>query len=169
MVQLKNIPKPKKVTTILAQDAFNSDIVAGINSAFFNAISQTRGMAQGFKGASRMATAFNIWAWVKNNIPYKRDPDQMQMIKLPSHLIHDENGGDCKSMTLLASALMFNNALPVVIRYVSYSANPTPTHVYSYTYDKDGTPIVIDCVYNKFNDEAPFRSKKDYLMKLKES
>lgn len=167
MAVLNNIPRPEKTVTVLTRDAFNSDIVAGINTAFFKAAMQTRGMAQNFKGASRLASAFNVWSWVKNNIPYKRDPDQLQMIKLPSHLIHDTDGGDCKSFTLLCASLLHNLGLPVTIRYVSYNDSATPTHVYCYTQDKDGSPIIVDAVFKKFNAEAPFRSKRDFLMKIK--
>lgn len=163
---MKNWPKAKNISKVIVSDGYNSDIVSGINGAFFTAAAQARGMAQAFKGANRLASAFNIWSWVKNNVNYKRDPDELQMIKLPGRILQDKEG-DCKSFTLLCGSLLMNLGMPVVIRYVSYNASPTPTHVYCYTFDKDGSPIIVDAVHNKFNSELPFKHKRDFLMKIK--
>lgn len=163
-----NFPRPEFKNRVLADNGYNSDIISGINAAFFPAVAMTRGMAQGFKGATRLASAFNVWQFVKNTVPYKKDPEGLQMIKLPARLLHErELGGDCKSMTLLCASLLKNLGYPVVIRYTSYTADPTPSHVYCVTFDKDNTPIIVDAVYKTFNKEVPYRHKRDYLMKLK--
>ena len=164
----KNFPKPENKTVVIAENGYNSDIISGINLAFFSAVSQTRVMAQAFKGFNRLASAFNVWSFVKNNVRYNKDPEGMQMIKLPSRLLHEkEIGGDCKSFTLLCGSLLKNLGYPVTFRYVSYNSDPTPSHIYCLTYDKDNSPIIVDAVYKKFNAELPYKHKRDYLMKLK--
>jgi len=172
----RNFPKPENKTVVISDNGYNDDIIAGINMAFFQAVSQTRGMAQAFKGYNRLASAFNVWSFIKENIKYQRDPDGMQMIKLPSRLLHESRlnnvngisyGADCKSFTLLAGSLLKNLGYPVCFRYVSYNEDPTPSHIYCITYDKDNSPIIVDAVYKKFNSELPFKHKRDYLMKLK--
>jgi hypothetical protein len=163
-----NWPKPEFKNKTIADDGMNSDIISGINGAFFPSVAMTRSMAQTFKGSSRMASAYNVWSFVKNNIKYRKDPEGLQLIKLPNRLIHErELGGDCKSFTLLCGSILKNLGYPVVLRYTSYSYDPTPSHVYCLTYEKDGSPIIVDAVYNKFNQEVPFKHKRDYLMKLK--
>ena len=163
-----NWPKPEYKNRTIAESGYNDDIISGINNAFFPSVAMTRAMAQSFKGGTRLASAFNVWQFVRSNIPYKRDPDGLQLIKLPARLLHErELGGDCKSMTLLCSSILKNLGYPIVIRYTSYSSDPTPSHVYCITYDKDDTPIIVDAVHKKFNSEVPFRHKRDYLMKLK--
>jgi len=164
-----NYPRQEFKKTLIRANGSNADIISGINTAFFKAVAQTRPMAQSFKGASRLASAFNVWSFVKTNIPYKKDPDSLQMIKLPSQLLNDPDGADCKSFTLLCGSLLANLGYPVVIRYVSYNDNPTPSHVYAYTFEKDGTPIICDAVHKKFNSELPYRSKYDCLMKFKDA
>jgi hypothetical protein len=164
----RNFPKPENKTVVLTENGYNNDIISGINMAFFSAVSQTRAMAQAFKGFNRLASAFNVWSFVKGNIKYNRDPEGMQMIKLPSRLLHEkEIGGDCKSFTLLCGSLLKNLGYPVTFRYVSYNSDPTPSHIYCITYDKDNSPIIVDAVYKKFNAELPYKHKRDYLMKLK--
>lgn len=164
----RNFPKPENKTVVLTENGYNNDIISGINLAFFSAVSQTRAMAQAFKGFNRLASAFNVWSFVKSNIRYNRDPEGMQMIKLPSRLLHEkEIGADCKSFTLLCGSLLKNLGYPVTFRYVSYNSDPTPSHIYCITYDKDNSPIIVDAVYKKFNAELPYKHKRDYLMKLK--
>jgi hypothetical protein len=163
-----NFPKPENRSVTIAENGYNDDIISGINMAFYQAVAQTRAMAQAFKGFNRLASAFNVWSFIKQNVKYNRDPDGMQMIKLPSRLLHEkETGGDCKSFTLLAGSLLKNLGYPVCFRYVSYNNDPTPSHIYCLTYDKDNSPIIVDAVYKKFNAEVPYRHKRDYLMKLK--
>ena len=165
-----NFPKPDFKTKIISNDGINQDIISGINMSFFPAVAQTRSMAQAFKGATRMASAFNVWQFVKQNVKYKKDPDGTQMIKLPSRLLHEkELGSDCKSFTIFCGSILKNLGYPVVFRYTSYNYDPTPSHVYCVTYDKDGSPIIVDAVYKKFNQEVPFKHKRDFLMKLKEA
>lgn len=157
-------PKALNRSILNVEDGYNHNIIETLNSNYFIAVPQCRGFAQKFRGINRLATAFNIWRFVKTEIKYKKDPNEFQMIRLPGRILQDKVG-DCKSMTLLCASLLANLAMPVVIRYASYSADRTPTHVYALTYDKDGSEIIIDAVWSKFNSQAPFKSKRDYLMK----
>lgn len=164
--RLTNWPRPENRRTVNAVNGYNTDIIEAIHVAFFRAVTDVAGTAQQFKGSTRLASAFNVWRFLREKVKYQKDPDALQMVKLPARLIA-EGAGDCKSLSITAGALLKNLGFPVVFRYVSYSGNPTPTHVYIITFDKTGAPIIVDAVYKQFNKEVPFRSKRDYLMKLK--
>jgi len=167
MAGIKYIPASDGKKVVNVRDGYNSDIIENINNAFFRAVSETRGaFSQQFKGSSRKATAFNVWSFLKNNVKYQKDPNAMQAIRLPGRLLQDK-AGDCKSFAIISGAILKNLGFPVVLRYASYNSSPTPTHIYVVTFDNDGSPIIVDAVYNKFNAEPAYRSKRDYLMKIK--
>lgn len=150
-----------------AINAYTPDIMGAIHANVIPAIQQTKEFAQSLKGSSRMASAFNVWRWLRENITYQRDPVQMQMIRLPGRLIADRVG-DCKSYSLLAASVLKNLGYPVMFRYTSYKiGDPTKTHIYVVTFDKNSTPIVVDGTLKKFNIEPPYTSKKDVLIDVK--
>lgn len=162
---INNWPKARNTKKVNAIDGYNTDIIEAIHQAFFRAVAETRPMAQQFKGETRKATAFNVWQFIKKTIKYKKDPDSYQMIRLPGRLLQDGEG-DCKSVSIMAAAILKNLGFPVMFRYASYTSSSTPTHIYTVTFEKDNTPIIVDCVWPKFNDEAKYKSKRDVLMKI---
>jgi hypothetical protein len=69
--------------------------------------------------------------------------------------------GDCKSQSLLISAVLFNlGAENVRLRFVSYKGNKIPTHVYT-VFDYEGKTVPVDSVIKKFNFELPYKYKID--------
>ena len=162
---MRNWPKARNERKVNAIDGYNSNIIEGINEAFYRALAETRPMSQDFKGENRMASAFNVWQFIKKTIKYQKDPDSYQMIRLPGRLLQDGEG-DCKSVSIMAAAILKNLGFPVMFRYASYKSDPTPTHVYVVTFDKDNSPIIVDPVWPKFNSEAKYRHKRDVLMKV---
>lgn len=162
-----NVPVNYK-TVINAVDAFTPDIMSAIHANVVPAIQQTKEFAQTLKGHTAKASAFNVWRWCRENIRYERDPVHSQMIRLPGRLIADRVG-DCKSYSLLVASVLKNLGYPVLFRYTSYRRdNPTKTHIYVICYDKSGTPIIVDGTYKKFDAEAPFASKYDVLLNVKQ-
>lgn len=159
------VPVRNKIT-INQVDAINPDIIKAIHENVPQSIKDTRGdFSQSFRGSSRLASAFNVWRFLRNEIRYQRDPNHTQMIRLPGRLLHDRTG-DCKSYSLLAASILKNLGYPVILRYVSYKKSSNiPTHIYVITLDKDNSPIIVDGTYKKFNAECPFYSKTDVLIK----
>lgn len=153
-------------TRVNAIDGMNQDIRQTIHENFYKALPQTREIAPKLKGSSRLATAFNLWRFLKENVKYVKDPETSQRIRLPGRLIADREG-DCKSFSLFIASVLKNLGMPVMFRYASYRVGGQPTHVYVVTKDRDGSDIIIDAVYKKFNAEVPYKSKIDTLMKVK--
>lgn len=155
-----NIASDNK-TVVNYSNGFNSDIITTIHKNVAPAAKQMREVAKTFKGATEYQTAKNIYNFLIKEIKYVKDPEGYQNIKLPGRFVA-EGTGDCKSYSLFTAAILENLNIPYSFRYASYSAIPTPQHVYIVL----DSGIIIDAVYRKFNAEKPFTFKKDYNMKI---
>lgn len=152
-------------TKVNAINAYTPDIMSAIHSNVPDAIKQTKELAQSLKGSTRMASAFNVFQFLRTRIKYQRDPVDGQYIRLPGRLVAD-GVGDCKSYALLAASVLKNLGYPVLFRYTSYRiGNPMKTHIYVLTFEKNGVPIVVDGTLQKFNEEPAYTSKWDVLIK----
>ena len=165
-MNLSAISKPDYKEKIIFKNGYNNNIITTLNSKFTSAVDQTKNVK--FSGDSFLTKGRAIWNYIKNNIDYKKDSPDKQIIQLPSRMILDTKNGDCKSMSLAAAAFMYNNGFSNVrLRYVSYNgADTTPTHVYAVGSDNSGNDIIIDAVYKQFNAELPYKYKKDYKMEI---
>ena len=148
----------------------NSDIIKVFFAEYEKAMQQGKKIAPIFQKDTFYKSCLNVWNFVKYGIKYEVDPEGTQTIQLPSHLLNISKKGDCKSKTLLCAAIIsnfnFNGVKPViVIRFVNYENIPAYTHVYLVAFYQ-GEEIIIDTVWNKFNDQKLYTTKKDYIMKI---
>jgi len=155
---------PDYMRQVIKVDGINSDIVSTLNKSFNRARQETKDF---LVTGSPEQKAEKIYNYIKNNVQYKKDAPGTQIIQFPSRMILGTKAGDCKSMALAAAGMMaangFNN---VKLRYTSYdSKDSTPTHVYTVG-NMGGKEFIIDAVFNKFNKELPYQSKKDYPMHI---
>ena len=155
---------PDYMRQVIKVDGINSDIVSTLNKSFNRARQETKDF---LVDGSPEQKAEKIYNYIKNNVQYKKDAPGTQIIQFPSRMILGTKSGDCKSMALAAAGMMaangFNN---VRLRYTSYdSKDSTPTHVYTVG-NMSGKEFIIDAVFNKFNKELPYKSKKDYPMHI---
>jgi len=141
----------------------NRDIQRVLEKNFDKAVKQVKqnNFYLKFKGSTPEEVANNVWEYLKENVTYKAD-GYHQKIVLPARL----KIGDCKSLSLFAAAILYcyypNN---VFLRYVSYSDNSTPTHVY--TILRIGSKeIIIDAVWHTFNSQKNYTFKKDVKMRI---
>lgn len=146
-------------------NGITGDIVTTLNSCFSKSVKDTKQFSENFRNVNLYQSSAKLWDFVKINIKYLRDPDGKQIIQLPGALLHRRKiGGDCKSMSLFISSILYNlGAENVRLRYVSYNNNPTPTHVYT-VFDYNGNEIAVDSVIDKFDHEKKYTFKKDYKM-----
>jgi hypothetical protein len=156
--------QPKYTTRVITENGLNNDIIKALHSAIDEATKEAARFAFKFKGKNNTETARNIWSFLRS-LKYVKDPAGKQYIKLPNRLI--ATNGDCKSFSLLTAAILKNLGKPVTFRYTSYQANDsTPSHVYIITQDEKGKQIIIDGVFDKFNQEVPFKHKTDHKMEI---
>lgn len=160
MAKPLNIPTDGK-NTVNHINGWNSDIITVIHGNVPAATKQMREVAKTFNKGNELATCRTIWNFLKREIKYVKDPDGYQNIKLPGRFVAT-GSGDCKSYSLFTASILENLGIPYSFRYTSYGLNPTPQHVYIVT----DSGIIIDGVWNKFNSEKAYTSKKDYKMKI---
>lgn len=142
-------------TTVVKQNATNSDLQSAIEAAIPTAVKQMKQKAQEFKAATQEETCKKIFDYLKNQINYKADGSE-QMVKLPSGLIRTRQG-DCKSYAVFTSAVLTNLGIPHKLVYAAYDPqDSTPTHIYVMT----NKGCIIDAVYGKFNAEKQATNKK---------
>lgn len=102
-----------------------------------------------------------LWEFVRYKIAYKADsenPLATQDVKDPYSLWH-LGVGDCKSKTVFINAVLRCLKIPHFIRYAAYNET-NYTHVYTVAL-LQGKRIIIDSVYNYFDQEAPYSKIKD--------
>jgi len=156
-----DLPAPAYVDVINHIDGTNEDIISVLEKNYRPSAAQAKNFAQRFKGSSRKEIAFNVWKFLKDNVRYKAD-GRRQKIKYISRLLAD-GVGDCKSFTL-AEASILKHFMPIGFRYVSYSNNRTPSHVYLIAKDESGNVFPVDAVWNEFGTEKNFTYKIDNWM-----
>lgn len=146
-IPINAIPKYQGVEKNHSDMADNADIRKAIFGSVPKAVEQTKEFAKYFKRSSSRETCKEIFDFLKQKINYVAD-GELQLIKLPSALIHTKTG-DCKSYSLLTSAILTNLGIPHHFCLVSYNADPTPSHIYVCT--DDG--CIIDAVWGIFDSE----------------
>jgi hypothetical protein len=165
IANLKGVPAYNKSLTVTRKNAITGDIIKTLTDCFNLAVKQTKEFAENFRGSNSFQSASNVWSFVRSNITYKKDGDGYQVIQSPGALLNRLNG-DCKSQSLLISAVLYNlGADNVRLRFVSYQNNKTPTHVYT-VFDFEGKTIPVDSVIKKFNFELPYKYKIDKNMNV---
>jgi len=158
---LSLVPKPNYKTTVLYSDAFNGDIIQALNSLAPGSENKVRDLAPKFKSDSPRKTAYKIWRFLRKNGRYVRDSNESQNIREPNRFIYDtflkQNSGDCKSFTLFTISILRALNLPAFIKYAGYIPGlEKPSHVYAYTLDTNGQPVLIDGCYPSFNREKKY-------------
>lgn len=157
------IHSPKGKQVLLKKGGSTADIMEAVLDAIPGVKSQTSGFARQF--TPDRAGMQKLWYWVRQNIQYKEDPFGVQWVREPARLFHDKVG-DCKSFTVFIVSVLENMGLQYRVRF---SNTETPggkivNHVYPIAVMPDGTDIIVDAVYSRFNAEKRFFYAKDYTM-----
>ena len=157
IIPIRAIPKFKNKETTHSDMADNRDIRNAIFGAVPEANKQVKEFAKYFGRNNQRESCKAIFDFLKHKINYVADAD-LQLIKLPYALLHTKVG-DCKSYSLLTSAILTNLGIPHHFVLVSYNNDPTPSHIYVET--DDG--CIIDAVWGIFDSEK----KPTYKYKVK--
>lgn len=160
MVDLANrlIERPIGRNTIIKENYDTNDIVSEIKAV--NALPSHRSNTRRFapwllKGIDQRATLFNLWKFVKENIPYKADGDTFQAVKTPAASWHYKLA-DCKGYSLFISSVLKNLNIPHYYQFAGYDRESNRvTHVYIKVPTSNGT-YTLDACMPHFNAEKPY-------------
>lgn len=115
--------------------------------------------AECLRGKNDMETLKNIWSFVKFNVRYQADKPGNELVKSPGALF-DLGHGDCKSFSIAIVALLRTLGFKDIrFRFTSYDRDDF-SHVYVVCRN-GGRDVILDAVHSRFNDEVPYRRKKD--------
>lgn len=77
--------------------------------------------AKTLKGSDDIQTAYNVFEYVRKIVPYKNDPDGVERLTAPKHLISGTKyGEDCDGMVMLCVALLLLNGIDCRIKTIAW-------------------------------------------------
>lgn len=162
----RTIGKPAGSFAVTNNDATTQAIVRNVLDGYRASKDQLQLFARALVKYDReLPILSNIWDFVRNEIEYKLDPSEWQLIKTPEATWHS-GFADCKSKSIFIAALLNAFGVPFDFRFTSYSDSATYTHVYIIAHFGNDITIPIDSVFPQFGEEKQYTYKKDYPMKI---
>lgn len=174
---------PEGNVKLYYQNGNTRDIIRVIMAADKDNARYVTGFAQSLPGDDLESVCKNIFDWLVDTIPYKEDPDGLQLIKLPGALYSDRltskcddtgcgtgKGGDCKSYSIFVSGVLKNLGIKHYYRFISQDKDEDLHHVYICVPTTGKDYIVIDAVPTAittgfipavFNEEIDFEKHQD--------
>jgi hypothetical protein len=123
----------------------------------------TARFAKFLRGKNDLQTLKNVWAFVKENITYRRDQPGDEVVKSPGAL-WETKVGDCKSFSVMIGSILNNLGYNYKYRVAFYNPlQPNQGHIYPVVVLDDGTEIIVDAVHEKFNKQAKYWKATDYF------
>lgn len=167
-------PTPEGGDILVEKDATVQDTIGFIPQVVKDTLGDTKLIARVLKGKTLHDTCKNIWDFVYQHIPYKKDEDGKEQVRRPARVWLDrkkENpedaGADCDCYSTFISSILTNLQIEHSLRICKYwYTGGRYTHIYPIVPTSDGKYITIDCVVNRFNYEEPFTEKQDKQMEL---
>lgn len=160
------IPKFKKEIIKGTQNAKN--IALQIRRAIRESEDAASTIASKFQGNSKYMSCFNVYNYLRQNVRYQREGENLQTAKTLQRILYDAKNGkghDCKHYTIFSCSILRALNIPCEMRLISqnfYSAEPT--HIYCVAY-VNGKEIIVDSCMKTFNNEAQYKYK--YNLKIK--
>jgi hypothetical protein len=127
---------------------------------------QAKQVADYLKKETVYETCKSIWHWVYRHIAYKKDETGYEQLRTPARTFHDRRAGvDCDCYSIFISSVLQHLNIPHFLRITKYGKAHFQ-HIYPVVQLPDGRQVIMDCVVDAFDFEAPYTEKKDYTMEL---
>ena len=143
-----------------------NDIITGILQTHNKYNEEYNKIYPYFIGSDLQETSKNIFNFLKKNVPYDIESNDLQFLKSPSSIVSTPS--DCKSYALFSCGVLdairknLGEDIEVIYRFASYDPfDKIPQHVFCVVRG-DGEEFWIDPVLNKFNEK-----KQPYFYKDK--
>ncbi len=110
-----------------------------------------------YRAADQYRRLYDLWQFCRYEIKYQKDPRGKQFIKHPL-VVYEDGHADCKSLMLLQVATIkalrsMGCELTPIVRFASYQDDGQIGHVYTVVLLADGTEVICDSVYHRFDDQ----------------
>jgi hypothetical protein len=111
-------------------------------------------------------TAKKVFNFLKKNIQYQIEPDELQTVKTPAAILATKNG-DCKHMSLFIAGILDSyrrntgEIFDLCYRFAAYDGSKTPEHVFVVINPGSNDEIWCDAVLDNFNEKKEPNFYKD--------
>jgi hypothetical protein len=127
---------------------------------------QVANFSADFGGRNQYERLYQLWHFCRHEIKYKKDPRGKQFIKHPL-AVYEDGFADCKSLMLLQvftiKALRAQGYdLTPIVRFASYDGERLG-HVYPIVIMPDGSEVIVDSVFDRFDAEQKPTHVEDYV------
>lgn len=170
------MPKCKGIDTLLMRgNAGVPDTMVALVKMVYETVADTKLLAPLLIGKTLKDTTKNIWSFIHDHIQYKPDEPGNEQLRRPSRSWKDRKTGvDCDCYSITASSILVNLGIPHLLRITKYDGKPNYQHIYVIvpkngdTSDKNietrSNYIVIDCVPEHYDFEAPYTDYYDFAI-----
>jgi hypothetical protein len=152
---------------VIVQEQNVGDIIKGIlNTHELYKIDYDK-ICMKFAASSPYQIGFKIWKFLKENVPYKIEPDSEQTLRSPAAIVGSYKGADCKSYSLWTAGIIDGSnrkgiKIPWCYRFSSYRIwDKTPQHVFVVFYPDTNKEIWVDAVLPEYNQKKEYNYKID--------
>jgi hypothetical protein len=155
-------------TTILAapSGANTEDIIAALCNVVPAAIAQVKSSNEIIfnKTGDPIRDAVQCCRYIRNNVKYKADGFDQQIIQLPGRMILNTHLADCKSFALAFVSIISSLGYQCGFRFASYKENKIPTHVYNFVIC-NGKKFTFDACVSNLKESPRYTFIKDMEVK----
>jgi hypothetical protein len=157
------ISSPEFQSILLKHDQTAKDIAATLLKAEKESRKYVGKIENYFKAPTIYETCQRIFYFLKNHVPYEREPVEKQTAKTINRIIDDAKkgyGNDCKHYATLAVCILHALGIKAKFRLVSFYENDYPTHAYAVAFDGK-QQYVIDACLDYFDKETNYKRAFD--------
>ena len=174
---LSQIDSFKNNQKIITYDQSTNDIINAILRQHNKSLNDYDKLYCYFDGGNSIDTAKKVFKYLKQNVKYVIEPDNLQTVKTPSAILATgkTTGSDCKNFSLFFAGILdayrrnTGEKFDIAYRFASYDGTNTPEHVFVVINPDTENEIWCDAVLNYFNEKKQpnyFKDKKIKNMAL---
>jgi len=174
---LNQLDSFKNNQRIISYDQSTNDIINAILRQHNKCFSEYDKLYNYFDGGNFENTAKKVFKYLKDNVKYEIEPNNLQTVKTPAAILATgkTTGSDCKNFSLFFAGILDSyrrntgEKFDIAFRFASYDGSNTPEHVFIVINPNTNNEIWCDAVLNYFNEKKEpnyFKDKKIKNMAL---
>lgn len=166
---LNELDSFKNNQKIISYNQSTNDIINAILRQHNKSLNDYDKLYYFFDGGNVCNTARKVFNYLKDNVKYIIEPDNLQTVKSPSAILATgkTTGSDCKNFSLFFAGIMdayrrnTGQKFDLAYRFASYDGTKTPEHVFVVINPKSENEIWCDAVLDYFNEKKQPNYYKD--------
>jgi hypothetical protein len=171
-ILLQKLPPFMNNQRVIMKNQNVGDIIKGILSTHEQYKSQYDKISPFFLGENLEETCYNIWEFLKENVPYRIESDNLQTLRSPASIISGIPA-DCKTYSLFSMGITDSLRRKSLIncnlafRFAGYNHfSDNLEHVFTVINPKSNNEIWCDAVLPNFNEKKQPSIYKDKNIKM---